>query len=167
MVRKLQHPIPSKFLEQIGDITVSFAMLEMNIKILIGSLIGEHQRIGQIITADLAFKSLRPLAIGLYKERHGKDADFNTLDELMKRVETAAEKRNQITHSFWAASNIADTITRVKPIARVKHGFDFHFVALSESDLVAIALELKTLAAEVLDFWLHLMDQGKAVNNPM
>ncbi len=38
MVRILLHPVPPKMLEHIGDITVSFALLESNIQILIGSL---------------------------------------------------------------------------------------------------------------------------------
>jgi hypothetical protein len=59
----LQHPVPEDHLKAIGDITVSFALLESHIQNLIGSLIYEHQRIGQIITAELSFKNLRALLI--------------------------------------------------------------------------------------------------------
>jgi hypothetical protein len=166
MGRTLQHPVPSQLLVHIGDITVSFALVESSIQGLIGSLIREHQRIGQIITAELAFKNLRALAISLYKERHDEDADFSTLRYLMKRAADAEETRNQITHSLWAAGDTADTITRIKTTAKEKNGIHFHFEKVSETDLAAVALELKSLAADIQSFWIHLIEEGKAINNP-
>ena len=70
---KLQHPVPPKLLTNIGDITVSFSLLENVLQMLVGALLREHQRIGQIITAQLAFKSLRALVDSLYKEKYGED----------------------------------------------------------------------------------------------
>ena len=163
----MQHPVPPKMLEHIGDITVSFALLEKSIQILIGSLINEHQRIGQIITAELAFKNLRALAISLYKDRYGEDTDFDRLKELMKCASKAEEERNQIMHSFWVTGDTVDTRTRVKTTAKEKDGFIFHFVKVSESDLEEIAIKLKTLAEEIQVFWIHLMVHGKAINNPL
>src|SRR5262245_11547749 len=72
----MSHPVPGKLLVDVGHITVSFALLEHTIQSLVRSLIAEHQRIGQIITVELSFRSLRGLAISLYKERHGDDQDF-------------------------------------------------------------------------------------------
>jgi hypothetical protein len=71
----LQHPVPVQLLARIGDITVSFALLESTIQTLAGSQLQEHQRIGQIITAELSFRNLRALVTSLYRERHGEDAD--------------------------------------------------------------------------------------------
>ncbi len=115
----LQHPVPEKFLVHIGDITVSFALLESTIQSLIGSFIAEHQRIGQIITTELAFRNLRALTISLYKERHGEDTDFGILRELMKRAADLEEKRNQITHSVWGAGDTADTVLERHKIYQV------------------------------------------------
>ncbi len=155
------------FLEQIGDITVSFASLELSIQILVGSLIREHQTIGQIITAELSFQNLRALTISLYKERHGKDADFDTLRDLMKRARQIEEKRNQITHSFWTAGKSADTITRVKATAKEAHGIRFQFHETSETDLAGIATDIKQLTEEVQAFLISLIKSGKAINNPL
>ena len=94
--------------------TVSFALLVLEIQSLIGSLIKEHQRIGQIITAELSFRNLRALLVSLYLERHGEDDDFTGLRDLMKSAAQMEGKRNQITHSIWGAGKDADTITRIK-----------------------------------------------------
>src|SRR5688500_1445706 len=100
MAGLMQHPVPAKLLVHIGDITVSFELVEMQIQTLIGSLIREHQRIGQIITAELSFRALRALAVSLYMERHGEDSDFDTLRDLMKRAAKIEETRNQVAHSI-------------------------------------------------------------------
>ena len=82
----MKHPVPDQHLIHIGDITASFALLEMMIQTLIGSLIAEHQRIGQIITAELSFRNLRALVISLYRERHGDDDDYSKLKSLMNKA---------------------------------------------------------------------------------
>src|SRR5262249_19904395 len=46
-------PVPERVLARIGDITVSFAVLEMTIQGLAASQLQESQRIGQIITAEI------------------------------------------------------------------------------------------------------------------
>jgi hypothetical protein len=162
----LQHPVPEKLLTRIGDITVSFAILESTIRMLIGSLIAEHQRIGQIITAELAFKNLRALAVSLYKERRGEDADFAALKALMQRAAQLEERRNQITHSLWAVGSVAGTVTRVKATAKEKCGIRFQFEDLTEQDLAAVANDLKQLGEEVQLFWIKLLNAGKAASSP-
>lgn len=131
----IQHPVPDIHLKHIGDMTVSFALLESTIQSLVGSLIYEHQRIGQIITAELSFKNIRALLISLYLERHGEDGDFVELRELMKSASQLEEKRNQITHSVWAAGDSAETITRIKTTAKERHGIRFHFESVKAQDL--------------------------------
>jgi hypothetical protein len=162
----LQHPVPDQHLKSIGDITVSFALLESNIQLLIGSMLNERQRIGKIITAELPFKNLRALMISLYIERHGKeDVDFEKLKELMTRAGQIEDKRNQIIHSVWGAGKDADTITRIKTTAKEKHGIRFHFEDVSSGNLSDFATEIKVLAEEIQRYWIDLMKKGKAINN--
>lgn len=162
----LQHPVPETHLKCIGDITVSFALLESVIQILVGSLIREHQRIGQIITAELSFKNLRALLISLYLERHGEDEDFNKLRELMKRAAEIEAKRNQITHSIWGAGKDADTITRIKTTAKEKHGIRFQFKEVTFDALDTVANEIKQLEGDTQRFHIDLLNRGKVINNP-
>jgi hypothetical protein len=161
----LEHPVPERLLARIGDIAVSFALLESMIQALAGSQLQEHQRIGQIITAELSFRNLRALVTSLYRERHGEDADFETLRELMKRAAQLEEKRNQITHSVWAAGKTAETVTRIKTTAKEKRGIQFDFHQVSAQDLGAVAQEIKTLAEDVQRFRIGLISAAKAIND--
>lgn len=162
----LQHPVPEAHLKCIGDITVSFAMLESQIALLIGSLIYEHQRIGQIITAELSFKNLRALLVSLYLERHGEDSEFKKLREYMKRAGQVEEKRNQITHSVWVVGKDRNHITRIKTTAKEKHGIRFQFNEISSEKLLDIAKEIKSLAGELQNFYVELLEKNKIINNP-
>lgn len=162
----LQHPVPENHLKAIGDITVSFAMLESQIQNLIGSLIYEHQRIGQIITAELSFKNLRALLISLYLERHGEDDDFNNLRDFMKRAGQTEDKRNQIIHSVWAAGKDKDHITRIKTTAKEKHGIRFKFEEVSAESLQEFAKDIKILAEELLRLQLDMLSRQKIINSP-
>jgi hypothetical protein len=163
----LQHPVPDDHLKAIGDITVSFAMLESQMQSLIGSLVYEHQRIGQIITAELSFGNLRALLISLYLERHGEDGDFIILRKFMKRAGQTEDKRNQISHSVWAAGKDKDHITRFKTTAKEKYGIKFKFEEVSAETLNEFAKDIKILAEEILRFQFDLLDRHKIINSPI
>lgn len=163
----IQHPVPDIHLKHIGDMTVSFALLESTIQSLVGSLIYEHQRIGQIITAELSFKNIRALLISLYLERHGEDGDFVELRELMKSASQLEEKRNQITHSVWAAGDSAETITRIKTTAKERHGIRFHFESVKAQDLQGFVVDIKELADKIQRFHFKLLKDGKVINSPI
>ena len=66
-----KHPVPEKILTKIGDITVSFALVQLMIHLLVTELVDQGPRIGGIITAELSLKNLRALALSLYQERFG------------------------------------------------------------------------------------------------
>lgn len=155
-MRKLQHPVPQNLLVQIGEITVSFALLESEIESLVGNLISHDQRKGQIITAELSFRNLRALLVSLYLHRYGKDSNYGQFRELIVRLGNIEAKRNVITHSLWAAGETVDTITRIKTTAKEKDGFKFDFENMSENKFIDIATEIKVLASDVQDFALML-----------
>ena len=163
----LKHPVPNVHLKSIGDITVSFALLEVNIQMLTGSLINEHQRLGRIITSELSFRRLRALTVSLYLERHGEDDDYLHLKDLMKKATDIEERRNQITHSIWGAGKDKDHITRIKTTAKEKQGIRFHFEDVSSQDLAEVADDIKNLAEEFSKFYTGLIEKGKAINNPV
>lgn len=158
----LQHSIPDKHLKSIGDITVSFALLELNIQLFIWSMLNEDQRIAQIITAELSFKNLRALMKSLYLEKYGKeDEDFDKLNKLMIRTGQVEDKRNQIIHSFWGGSRNTDTISRFKITAKEKDGIKFQFEEVPLDKLSDFATEIKVLAGDIQTYWISLMDKGK------
>jgi len=157
----LKHPVPSKHLEKIGDITVSFALLENHIQFFIWSLLELTpciQRIGQIITSELSFKKLRAVLISLYKERYGENDNYKKMRDLMNRAGKIEDVRNQITHSLWAAGKDIDSITRVKITAKQKYGFRVKFENVKANGLAKIADDIKKLASEIMHFNVALLD---------
>jgi hypothetical protein len=165
-VTKMRHPVPEPILTQIGDITVSFALLESGFQSLAWSFIQDSQRIGQLITAELSFKNVRALALSLYRERHGDDADLATLRELLNRAADLEEKRNLIIHSVWATGEEEQTVTRIKATAKQRHGLRYTFTAVSADDLAAVADDIQRLAYDVQRFWINLIKRRKARNDP-
>ena len=165
--RMMRHIVPASILKQIGDVTVSFAMLESAIQTLIGSLIAEHQRIGQIITAELSFRNLRALLASLYIERHGTDDDFETLRSFNSRAAELEGKRNQIIHSIWATGNAPETVTRIKTTAKEKRGIDFDFQQMDVAAFKTVADDMKKLASEYHRLMFSLLESGNAINNPI
>ncbi len=163
----MQHTVSKDHLTEIGDITVSFTLLEFQLQSLIGSLIYEHQRIGQIVTAELSFRNLRDLLISLYLERHGEDEDFEILQEFMKRSGKIEEKRNQITHSIWAGGKDKNHIIRIKTTAKEKHGISFKSEQFSVNDLSDFVKVIKVLSRELSDFQIDLMQRKKVLNLPI
>ena len=139
-----------------GDITVSFALLENVIESLVGNPISHDQRTGQIITAELSFHNLRALLVSLYLHRYGKDSNYEQFRKLIIRLGDIEAKRNVITHSRWAAGETSDTISRIKITAKGKHGFKFDFETMSENQLIDIETEIKVLASDIQDFTLML-----------
>lgn len=163
----MKHPVPDQHLIHIGDITASFALLEMMIQTLIGSLIAEHQRIGQIITAELSFRNLRALVISLYRERHGDDDDYSKLKSLMNKAGEIEGTRNNIIHSVWGTGKDKDHITRIKTTAKEKKGLAFQFEELSATDLANFAGTIRECTQEIQSFNLELIKNKKAINNPI
>lgn len=158
----LKHPVPETLLARIGDVTVSFALLESVIQALAGSQIQDHQRIGQIITAELSFRNLRALTLSLYRERHGEDGDYEELRALMNRAWELEDFRNAITHSVWAAGATAVTVTRIKMTAKEKRGLRVDFRSVTAEDLGNVAEDMQQLAEDVQRFWIRLVETGKA-----
>ncbi len=162
--RVLKPPVPSKYLEKIGDITVSFASLENEIEFFIWALLESNHSIGQIITAELSFKKLRAVLVSLYKERYGENNNYKKLIDLMNRAGKIEEKRNQITHSLWGSAidlrtgKDIDIVARLKTTAKEKFGLRSIIETFTVSDLSKIARDIKKLAAEIQDFNHALLD---------
>jgi len=168
MTKLTQHPVPENILKHIGDIIVSFALIEYSIQILIWSLINEHQRLGQIVTAELSFNTLISLVISLYKDRHGNDDDdFEILGDLMKRANDLQDKRNRICHSIWGAGRKDGSVIRFKTTAKQKAGIKLKYEEMGEATFAKMGTDMKVLAYDINHFRESLLDQNKAIKNPL
>jgi hypothetical protein len=153
----LQHSIPNEHLMQIGDITVSFALLEFVMKSIVGNLLSKDIQIGEIITSEMPFKGIRVLALSLYIKKYGKDEEYNNLNRLMKLTSKIEERRNQIMHSMWAVGKDTNHIVRIKSSSKESKGLQYKVEEMSEMDLKATAIEIQGVAGDLSRFWLTLL----------
>ncbi len=140
---------------------VSFAMLEMQIQSLLGALIRDHQRVGQIVSSQLSFAKLRATVITLYLDRHGEDDDFKGLRALMNRAGKVEEERNRLTHSIWGAGDTTDSITQMKLTCRETRGYHFESAQWDEAKFIALNDSIKELAGAFQQFYSGLLHNGK------
>ena len=147
------HVIPSEQLVHIGDMTVSFAHLEFQMKTIFVVLVNQSARIGNILASFLSFSNLQAALNSLYKERFGEDALYAELKNLLAETAKVEQERNVITHSLWAAGQTTSTITRHKVTARGKAGFKAEFKQYSKDDLAAFVNSIQCLAGKFVDFY--------------
>ena len=157
----LEHHVPAPLLARLGDITVSFAMLDVQIQFLAWVLLGvvERQNLGNIMTSELSFGARCDLVLNLYREQFGLVDEFEELRVLIKRARALEKERNRITHSFWApsfsntdGSRVEDVARRIKVSARSKRGLAWDEETVDEQRLVGVADAFKQLAGEIMNF---------------
>lgn len=137
--------------------TVSFAMLESQIQSLLGLLLYQPQRVGQIVSTYLSFSNLRAAVVTLYAQRFGENAGFITVRSLIARAGKIEEERNRLTHSAWGAGDTAESITRIKITCRERHGFQLASEQYDDEKLRAFVVQIKILADEIGQFYVSLM----------
>lgn len=156
--RMTRHTVPAPILKQIGDVTVSFEMLQGAIRQLITLFIAEDHRIAQIVTAEMSSKNCRSLLRSLYQERCGEDAGFKELCRLNKSARDLEERRNQIIHSrFAGGSPSCDTITRIKTTAKERQGLRHQVETIDVAAIKSIADDMKRLHSEYMQFKFDLL----------
>ncbi|MQB02032.1 MAG: hypothetical protein GEU78_17520 [Actinobacteria bacterium] len=160
-----EHPVPKNLLTPIGDMTVSFAALELHMQAVFIFLVDESARIGHILASQLSFARLRTSILALHKERYGENSDYLKLKDFMARAAKIEEERNNITHSFWGAGELPDTIIRLKITVHSKRGLNSDNKVYSESMLNDFAASIRQLTDEFIEFYVALLPLPKT-NNP-
>ena len=169
MTKQIRHPISEDTLAAIGDIHVSFALLEMLMKQLGTTLIDDYQDVGQTVFAPLSFKHLIGVLEALYTERNGNDptdSDLVSLKSALKKATKLNEERNKVAHSVWASGPAIDHVTRIKVKAKVNTGLDHSVQTMSRSDLLDLANAMRWCATHFQLILFELIRKGKATNNP-
>jgi hypothetical protein len=159
-----EHPVPRELLTPIGDMTVSFAALELHMQAVFIFLVDESARIGHILASQLSFTRLRVTILALHKERYGENSDYLRLKEFMTRAAKIEEERNNITHSFWGAGELPDTIIRLKITTNYKRGLNFNKEVYNETTLSDFAASIRQLTDEFIDFYKVLLPLLKKDN---
>jgi hypothetical protein len=165
-VVKLKTPVSDEHLKALGQVIVNFALLETHVAMLTWALIGKNQRVGQIITAGLSFRSLLTLTSSLWKHQVSDPERTAEFEALLEDAQEAEQRRNVLTHSLWGAGESPGTVTRVKATAKPRKGLRHQFQQMSVKELNDIADFISEVAAKSLYFTLRMVDQGVLPNIP-
>ncbi len=158
-----KQPISDEYLRAIGRITVNFSILELRLAFCVGELVGSTQRIGQLVTARLAFPQLIALLNSLYQERVKEDARREKFLRLLRKAETAAEKRNAVVHAAWAVDLQNPQQTMRFKIQNTKKGLRYQFEGVSVTDLNRTADLIEEVAGEISAFLSPLFNETGGV----
>lgn len=94
-----------------------------------------------------------------------KDSDYIILKAYMEKAAILEDRRNQITHSIWAAGKDSQSITKIKTTAKEKKGLQLQFEDVQAKELSNFLSEIKQLAEDIQLFWIHHLENGKLVSN--
>jgi hypothetical protein len=149
----LAHVIPERLLVQIGDMTVSFGLLEFQMRQIFVYLVNQSAHVGEILGSYLSFGNLRAAIISLYKERFGEDPLYPELRNLLIQAQKIEEERNAITHSLWGGGSNPFTAIRFKVTAREKKGLTTVSKDYTEDDLSVFNQRIRDLGGAFVDFY--------------
>lgn len=147
---------------RIGLICANFEYLDLLLSAIIGRIISEDTKIGAIITSEMSFKNLINAFSSLTLYKFESDLEFKEkIDNLVKRLNNAEEKRNQIVHSTYAYNN--SSIKRIKISARQKNGLKIYSDEISENSLDEINNIIVGLTKEIRELYFELF-KGETIN---
>ena len=148
----MQHAVPKEILTLIGDMTVSWSLLEMHMQMLFGVLLGADQRTQNIITSQLGFRQLRIIVLSLYLEKYGEDENYTSLKAILSKAKTLEAERNRITHSVYGGGREDGRVMRLKMKASEKTGFKLDSEWYDPERLRKFSDEIRNTASEILSF---------------
>jgi hypothetical protein len=155
------HPVPSELLTHIGDITVSFALLELQLQILLDALDKERSRSTRVLVLYLSFGDLCAAILSVYRERFGEDHDFEALQSLIVEATKLSDERNRITHSYWASGDTPASITRLKSTARLRKGVEHVQEQYDAARLSGVAVRIQDACEDLVRFTFKRCENGK------
>jgi hypothetical protein len=165
------HVLKDAFLVQVGDIIVSFALLEETMRHVIQLLLPQSAAspyAPSIVTAGMSFKQTCTVVVSLCLDRFGEDdPKTEEMRQLVKQCHRAEDQRNSIAHSHWGGSgwdgeNSVD-FARLKITARENHGWTMQSEPVKESDLAEIAGLIHQLISRAGKFQRDLYQAAKVV----
>lgn len=147
------------FLKALGRISVNFQILEASITFFIWNLIGSDQNIGKIITSQVSFSKNCNLLSSLFRYRVQDTIKIKELNNILKRVGEAEQRRNTIIHSIWT---INDEDPKAKPLrikitSNRKAGLNMQTEDIEAEELNKIA----NLFSELVDDLIIFMEKAK------
>ena len=115
-----------------------------------------NQRVGQIVTAQLPFRTVVDIFISLVRQNlelleRDVTAEIEELDRLRIRLADSEAGRNRLMHSIYGRDG-EEGIVRVKYTATAKRGWNVTTEAITVNDVDTVTAEIRGLTADVPRF---------------
>jgi hypothetical protein len=117
-------------------------------------------RLGQIITSELAFRQKVDILGALLKENINDTVKWKELDSILARLQKAEEKRNAAVHSLWTMSEADGKVDRIKVTAKKKTGYRLVVDCMNVEELENIAKYFAELSYEIHGLIIRLYTTG-------
>ncbi len=152
-------------LRAIGHVAANFALLEHTVESFSWQLIDPRdEMLGQLITAELSFRSRVTLLSALVHYRLQGASPVAELKQLLGEATTVEQERNKIVHSLWAfgPADSPETITRFKTTAKRSEGLRHHFVQTRIVDIESVADQIDEVALRLRRMMVMLAGEDPA-----
>ncbi len=151
----MKHSVSQKHLASIGDVVVSFNLLEQFYHMITWGILTDSQELGRAVTAKMSFRKLREIALELYKKKNGEDGLYSEFLILKKKVDKIEDERDRIVHDLWmgVGGELSKIQTTMKQSIRTSYD-DGKFIELLDM--------MDTTGDDLLYIFSRMIDQGKA-----
>jgi hypothetical protein len=145
--------------EQLGEVLMNFAGLEVHVTLFIWCLQGEDARAGQrinsMITQDMAFDDKVVLLQRLFMERFPAEDAKEAIGRLADNISKCEEIRDEYAHCLWAVDPGEEGGGVRKYRVRPKDGRGFEFVS-RDFDLKKLRAERRFIGETVANVMLYM-----------
>ena len=150
--------------QSIGEVVVWFEDLDTQLSSAISFLLKRDDTVGQIVTAELSFKSKVNLFGVLFRQERPSSEDLERLEELCGACFQIEALRNQVVHSKWLNVLEGTGMVRSKYTARHKKGLKHQTEVLTPNQVESIAMHCGYISHAVDE--LMFMEFGEDYGEP-
>lgn len=145
--------------EQLGEILMNFAGLEVHMTLFIWCLHGEDpragQKISQMITHDMRFEDKVVLLQRLFMERFPAEDAKEAIGSLADNIIKCEEIRKEYSRCLWAMASKGEGGGARKYRVRAKPDMGFDFIS-QDFDLKKLRMERKFIGETVANVMLYM-----------
>jgi hypothetical protein len=106
----------------IGNFCISFNFLEHSIENFIWRLLGNEQKVGQILTSQLGFSEIMALANALYQHKETQQEKIKAIEQMLKEADGFNKIRNGLMHCLYGVSKEKDGVTTISYRMKFRDG---------------------------------------------
>jgi hypothetical protein len=111
---------------------------------------GYGTKLGQIVTAELSFSQKINLLSSICRDKLKNLNELDEVDQILKRVALAEQKRNTVVHSFWTGYPGFSKVARIKTTAKRKSkGLKLEIENPSLKELEEVATYITNIAYDI------------------